>query len=174
MERYFERDDCAGRPVIRGTGILLPALTLIPLIDIAWGPDTNKEETFGHARGIVAIGQIATGPIAIGIISFGFLSFGFVSLGLLSFSLMLSVGLVSFSGLAFGLIAFGGAAFGCIAFGGMAVGYLAVGGFSIGQYAIGGFAIGKYIMTGTHIDPEVIDFLNQYASWMVKSFDTPK
>jgi len=145
-----------------------------PLIDIAWGPDKSKGETFGHAKGFIAIGQMASGTIAIGLISYGILSFGLLSLGLVSFSLLLGLGVVAFSGLAFGLIAFGGAAFGLIAFGGMAAGYVAVGGFSIGKYAAGGFAIGKYIHTAAHSDPELIDFINQYAPFLTKSFESAK
>jgi hypothetical protein len=142
-----------------------------PLVDIAWGPDKDKGETFGHAKGFIAIGQMASGTIAIGIFSYGVLSFGLVSLGIISFSWILGLGVVAFSGLAFGLIAFGGAAFGFIALGGMAVGYFAIGGIAIGQYAAGGFAIGRYILTATHSDPEVFNFMNQYAPWLMKSFD---
>ena len=142
-----------------------------PMIDIAWGPDKEKGETFGHAKGFISIGQMASGPVAIGLIPYGILSFGLLSLGIISFSLLLGLGVVAFSGLAFGLIAFGGAAFGFIAFGGMAIGYFAIGGFAIGQYAAGGFAIGRYILTATHSDPEVFNFMNQYAPWLMKSFD---
>jgi hypothetical protein len=144
-----------------------------PLIDIAWGPDKSKGETYGHAKGFIAIGQIASGPIAIGIFSYGILSFGLLSLGIISFSWILGLGIITFSGLAFGIIAFGGAAFGLIAFGGMAVGYLAIGGFAIGQYAAGGFAIGSYIHSAIHSDPEVFNFINQYTPWLIKSFEKP-
>jgi hypothetical protein len=144
-----------------------------PLVDIAWGPDKSRGETYGHAKGFIAIGQMASGPIAIGIISYGILSFGLLSLGIISFSWIMGLGVVTFSGLAFGIIAFGGAAFGFIALGGMAVGYLAIGGFAIGQYALGGFAIGRYILSATHSDPEVFNFINQYAPWLIKSFEKP-
>ena len=38
----------------------------LPLYDIALGPDLDKGECHGHARGIVAIGDIATGWLAVG------------------------------------------------------------------------------------------------------------
>ncbi len=38
----------------------------LPLYDIAIGPDADKSEVRGHARGIVAVGDIATGIVAVG------------------------------------------------------------------------------------------------------------
>ena len=38
----------------------------LPLYDIATGPDPEKGERRGHARGIIAVGDFATGVLAIG------------------------------------------------------------------------------------------------------------
>ena len=38
----------------------------LPLYDIAMGPDPEKGELRGHARGIIAVGDFATGVLAIG------------------------------------------------------------------------------------------------------------
>ena len=88
-----------------------------PLVSVAWGPDNSNDEKFGHAKGIIAIGQMATGIVAIGFVSYGIISIGLISLGLISFSWFVGLGLFSFSGLAFGLVAVGGAAIGFIAWG---------------------------------------------------------
>ena len=57
-----------------------------PLISIAFGPDASLGENYGHARGVIAIGEIACGFLAIGtVLSYGILSFGFISLGVLTF-----------------------------------------------------------------------------------------
>jgi len=42
------------------------SLANIPLLSIALGPDLEKGEWRGHARGIIAIGDVATGVIAFG------------------------------------------------------------------------------------------------------------
>ena len=145
-----------------------------PLVNIAWGPDASKGEKFGHAKGIIAIGQMASGIIAIGVLSYGIISIGMVSLGLVSFSVLVCFGFLSFSSFAIGLVAFGGAAIGIVALGGMAIGYVAIGGLSIGVYAIGGFAIGNYIISATHTDPESIEFFTKHAPWILKSLGVSK
>lgn len=142
-----------------------------PLVHIAWGPDKSNNEEFGHAKGIIAIGQIATGIVSIGFISYGIISIGLISLGIISFSCFVGLGVISFSGLAFGIIAFGGAAIGLIAIGGMAIGYVAIGGFSVGMYAAGGFAIGKFIISSAHTDPEAIEYFSKNAPFILKSLN---
>jgi hypothetical protein len=122
----------AGRAV--GVGVRKRSPTMLfgmPLYDIALGPDPNKGELRGHAKGFFAIGDIATGIFAL-----GGLSRGFFALGGLAF------GVFSFGGLAIGvLLAMGGAAIGSLAFGGAAVGLIACGGAAIGLYAFGGAAL---------------------------------
>ena len=68
----------------------------LPLWAIAIGPDWERGEMRGHARGIFALGDIATGWFAFGGLARGFFAFG---------------------GLAIGLFAFGGAAIGGLAIG---------------------------------------------------------
>src|SRR5437879_4687954 len=80
----------------------------LPLRAVAIGPDWERGEMRGHARGIFALGDIATGWFACGGLARGFFAIG---------------------GLAIGLFAFGGAAIGV---------FLAVGGAAIGGLALGG------------------------------------
>jgi hypothetical protein len=82
----------------------------IPLVSVALGPDPEKGEWRGHARGVVAIGDIATGGLAVGGLAIGGISIGGVS-----------IGLASLGGFALGvLLAIGGAAVGGTAAGGAA------------------------------------------------------
>ena len=48
----------------------------LPLYDIAFGPDPDRKEVRGHARGIIAMGDIATGIFAVGGLARGFFAFG--------------------------------------------------------------------------------------------------
>lgn len=129
------------------------ALGDVPFLAIATGPDPEKGEVRGHARGIIAIGDMATGFLAI-----GGLARGVVTLG------GLSVGLVSFGGCALGLFAAtGGLAIGGLAFGGGALGGVAVGGGAVGQYACGGAAFGTYVVRPGRVDPEAEAFFRQYG-----------
>jgi hypothetical protein len=114
----------------------------MPLYDIAFGPDVEKGERRGHARGFIAIGDIATGVIAVGGIARGVVSLG---------------------GCSFGVLAIGGAAIGAIALGGAAIGLVAIGGASIGYYACGGAALGKHVISGAQQDPEAIRFFKQWV-----------
>lgn len=108
----------------------------LPLWDIACGPDPDKGEVRGHARGIFALGDIATGVFALGGIARGVVALGGLALGVLafgggSFGLLLAAG-----GLAVGGIATGGAAVGGIAIGGAAIGIVAIGGGVISLYGL--------------------------------------
>ncbi|MCC9599438.1 hypothetical protein LOC67_02615 [Stieleria sp. JC731] len=139
----------------------------VPLYDIAFGPDANEGKNFGHARGIIAIGDVATGVIALGgiargVIAIGGLAIGLISLGGCAIGLTAAVG-----GLAIGTLAIGGLALGLIAIGGAALGIIAIGGGSIGYYACGGAAIGKYTLSGFTQDPEAITFFQQ---WLPNTF----
>ncbi len=94
----------------------------LPIVSIAFGPNPERTENRGLARGLIAIGDISVGLISFGGLAFGVFSFGGAS-----------VGLLSVGGLAIGIISLGGAAIGLLAaIGGVAIGYNAVGGLAIG------------------------------------------
>jgi hypothetical protein len=127
----------------------------IPLISIALGPDPAANERFGHARGILAMGDVATGVIALGALARGVFALGGLALG--GFSI---------GGLSLGVLACGGLALGWFALGGLAVGYVAVGGLAVGQYALGGAAFGKFVLTGAHRDPQAVEFFSKFCNGM--------
>lgn len=103
----------------------------IPILTVASGPDLASDETFGHARGIIAVGDVATGVVAVGGVARGLFANGGVS-----------IGVVSSGGVAIGGLASGGIALGAIAVGAVAIGVIAVGGLAIGlTEASGGRAI---------------------------------
>jgi hypothetical protein len=90
----------------------------LPLYDIAFGPDLEKGELRGHAKGIFAMGDTATGAIALGGVASGGIAIG---------------------GLAFGVLSIGGVALGLLgALGGVALGGLAMGGVAIALKSMGG------------------------------------
>src|SRR5947207_13548203 len=119
----------------------------LPLWAIAIGPDSERGEMRGHARGIFALGDIATGWFAFGGLARRFFAFG---------------------GLAIGLFAFGGAAIGGLAIGGGALGGVAIGGGACGYYAFGGGAVGIHTVSPLHRDPAALDFSRQYFPWLIK------
>lgn len=103
-----------------------------PVVDVALGPKDGQ--TYGHAKGIIAIGDIATGGIAVGGMARGVVAVGGLALGLFSFG-GAAVGLVSATGgLAVGALAAGGGAIGILAAGGGAIGYVAQGGGAFGAF----------------------------------------
>jgi hypothetical protein len=128
----------------------------LPLWSIAMGPDPQKGEIRGHAKGILALGDLATGVLAV-----GGLARGVVALG------GLAVGLMSAGGLAIGfLIALGGAAIGSVAFGGAAAGGAAIGGGAAGHYAFGGGAVGTHVVSASRCDPEAQAFFQRHFHWL--------
>jgi putative oligomerization/nucleic acid binding protein len=128
----------------------------LPLWSIAIGPDLERGEMRGHARGIFALGDIATGWVA-----FGGFARGFIAMG------GLAVGLIAFGGGAVGiLIALGGGAIGGIAFGGAAVGLVAIGGGAFGYYAMGGAAAGVHAVSALSRDPAATEFFQKYFPWL--------
>jgi hypothetical protein len=130
----------------------------LPLWAVAYGPDWERGEMRGHARGIFAFGDMATGWFAFGGLARGIFAFG-----------GLAIGLFSFGGCAIGvLIAIGGAAIGSVAFGGGAVGVIAIGGGACGYYAFGGGAVGVHTVSALHQDPEAINFFEQYFPWLAR------
>jgi len=125
----------------------------IPFYDVAIGPDLERGELRGHAKGVIAIGDIATGLLALGGLARGVVAFG-----------GLAAGLVGFGGLSVGLLgAIGGLAIGSLALGGAAVGGVAVGGAAAGYYACGGGAAGVHVVDAMHGDPEAQEFFRQYG-----------
>ena len=125
----------------------------LPLYDIAVGPDPERGEIRGHARGIVAVGDIATGFVAVGGWARGFFAVG-----------GLATGLLSFGGGAIGILAaVGGLAIGGAAMGGAAIGGIAIGGGAVGQYACGGAAYGQHVLSATERDPVAVEFFDAHG-----------
>lgn len=124
----------------------------LPLYSVATGPDPDRGEIRGHAKGVFAFGDMATGIFAFGGLARGVFAFGGLALGLVSFG-GLSIGL---------LVAIGGGAIGGVAFGGGAAGGVAIGGGAVGYYACGGEAIGRAVMTPRRQDPEAVAFFREY------------
>lgn len=120
----------------------------IPFLAISKGPDMDKGEIFGHAKGIIAIGDVATGVLAIGGISRGVFALGGVALGG-----------ITLGGCSIGLLAaVGGLAVGSIAIGGCAIGGFAIGGCAIGYASVGALAIGKHTIGPQNQDPMLVNF----------------
>jgi len=125
----------------------------LPWYDIALGPDFERGERRGHARGVIAIGDIASGFLAVGGLARGVLAFGGLSLGL-----------VSFGGLSVGLFcAIGGLAIGGLAVGGGAIGGVAAGGGAAGYYACGGAAVGVHATSAMRRDAAADAFFAEYG-----------
>jgi hypothetical protein len=125
----------------------------VPFYDIALGPDPDRGELRGHAKGIIAIGDLATGVLAFGGLARGVIAFG-----------GLAAGFLGFGGLSIGILAaIGGLAIGGLAMGGAAVGGAAIGGGAAGYYACGAGAAGKFVVDVTHRDPEAEEFFRQYG-----------
>jgi hypothetical protein len=123
----------------------------LPLYEIAYGPDLERGETRGHAKGLIAIGDFATGVLALGgvvrgIVAIGGLAFGIVSIG----------------GLSVGVGALGGLAIGGLAVGGGAIGGAAIGGGAIGHYACGGGVLGEHVIGPLERDPLALEFFERY------------
>lgn len=88
----------------------------MPLWSVAFGPDFERGELRGHARGIFAFGEIATGVVAVGALAFGGITLAPVS-----------IGIVAVGGVAIGGIAVGAVALGLLSYGAVALGLLAYG-----------------------------------------------
>jgi hypothetical protein len=136
-----------------------------PILSIAFGPDPDKGEMKGLARGVIAIGDAAIGGIAIGGASLGVISVGGMSVGLCSIG-GCSIGvLAAIGGAAIGMGAsVGGATIGSLASGGAAIGIAAQGGGAVGYYASGGGAFGAHTITPRAADPEAQDAFKS-LSW---------
>jgi hypothetical protein len=128
----------------------------LPLWSVALGPDWERGEMRGHARGIFAVGDMATGIFACGGMARGIFALG-----------GLAIGIVAVGGGAIGvLLAIGGGAVGGIAFGGGAIGGVAVGGGAFGYYACGGGAAGVHTISAAQQDPAALEFFQQYLPWV--------
>jgi len=111
-----------------------------PFLAISQGPDASAQETRGHARGIIAIGDVATGVIAIGGLARGLIAIGGVA-----------VGIVTLAGVGLGGLVLGGVAFAQTAFGGVA----------IGQYAKGGAAVGVHVISAKQVDEPAVEWFSR-------------
>ena len=124
----------------------------LPLVSVATGPDPEKGELYGHAKGIIAIGDVATGVFAMGGVAFGGVSIGGCAIGLISLGgCALSI-----------LLAVGGFALGAVAIGGCAVGIVAIGGGAIGYYALGGGTTGVYVINAVQQSPEAVELFGRF------------
>jgi hypothetical protein len=123
----------------------------LPLIDIAFGPDSSCHEKCGVAKGLIAIGNVAVGIVAIGGVAAGVVSIAGVSCGLLTIG-----------GVACGGFVLGGVAVGGVTCGGVAIGIVAVGGVAIGYYARGGATVGMYVINALHSDPKAVEFFRRW------------
>ncbi|MEQ9616986.1 MAG: hypothetical protein RLN60_03005 [Phycisphaerales bacterium] len=139
-----------------------------PLISVAFGPDPERGERFGRARGVIALGDRAQGGIAIGGGAVGIVAIGGGAIGVCSIGGG-AIGLgTAFGGGAIGGLALGGGAIGGIAVGGGAIGYVARGGFAGGVYANGGSTAGRHElpMTGQNADPKAVQLFDTLAPIM--------
>ena len=134
----------------------------MPLVSIASGPSGN--ESSGHAKGFIAIGDVATGVVALGGRAQGGVAIGGMATGLFSIGGM-SIGLINaFGGMTIGGFATGGWAMGGFAQGGGAVGFGAQGGMAIGYFARAGGAFGVHRISPGANDPAAVSFFDRF-SW---------
>jgi serine/threonine protein kinase len=135
------------RIVARNNDVRLQSSTKIggyPIVDIALGRDHDRTEEFGHAKGIIALGDRATGVFAIGGFARGVFASGLYSVGIFSFG-MFSFGFASAGLFSAGWFAGGGLAVGLYASGLIAIGYKAIGMVTIGlKSSLGGFRWGPW------------------------------
>jgi hypothetical protein len=155
LERQIGAMQATGRPLVGVRRRSELTVFGLPLWDVARGPDPERGQLIGHARGILAIGDEALGVIALGGISRGVFAIGGIAIGCFAFGGCSLAMLLALGGLAIGGIAAGGAAVGGVAFGGGAVGYLAV----------GGGAWGKYVISAAERSPEAVAFFQRILDW---------
>ncbi|MFN0012460.1 MAG: hypothetical protein ACKVS8_12545 [Phycisphaerales bacterium] len=126
----------------------------LPVLSIAIGP--RGDESYGRAKGFIAIGDSAVGVLAlggraVGVVACGGLAAGGLTLGGLSMGLFTAMG-----GCAVGGFVFGGMTIGGIAKGGGALAIVADAGGAAGYYARGGGAIGAHTITPQGADPAAV------------------
>jgi hypothetical protein len=137
-----------------------------PLVSVALGPDRERGERLGKARGIIAIGDVAVGGVAIGggavgIVAIGGGAIGVASIGGGAIGLLAAVG-----GGALGGTAVGGIAAGGLATGGVALGFIVQGGAVAGVYARGASAQGRHVIDGVKADPAAVRMFDAVAPVM--------
>ncbi len=155
LERFIKGEPVQARPlsgwakvqrwrriIARNRDVRLQSATSIagyPLVDIAYGRDRESGEEFGHAKGVIALGDRATGIIAYGGFARGLVAVGLYAVGGIAFG-MFAAGLftAAFAGVA--LWATGGFAVGVYTFGFVAIGYYSIGMFAFGYKALGAFS----------------------------------
>ncbi len=126
----------------------------LPAVAVAFGP--SGSETYGKAKGFIALGDTATGVVAFGGRAIGVVAVGGLALGGFTIGGM-SVGLGgALGGCAIGGLAMGGFGGGGIGKGGMAVGVVADGGGALGYWARGPGATGKHTITPRSSDPSAV------------------
>jgi len=145
-----------------------------PLYHIALGARPEFGESYGLAKGVVAIGDSAIGGVAIGggalgVIAIGGGACGLVSIGGAAIGLFAAIG-----GGALGGIAVGGGAIGVCASGGGAIGIVAQGGGAYGIYARGPGAFGTHVIAPPRRlnDPLAVEMFDKLAPIMGQSAPT--
>ena len=155
LERFINGEEVLARPlsafgkvkrwrriIARNKDVRLQSATHIagfPLVDIAFGRDRANGEEYGHARGVIALGDRATGVIAYGGFARGVFAMGMYSVGIVACG-MFAGGFLTGGMFSLGIYASGGIAVGYTAFGFIAVGYWALGVFALGYKALGAFS----------------------------------
>lgn len=109
-----------------------------PWVAIAFGRDVDRDEDWGHARGILAFGDQATGVFAYGGKARGVIAFGRSATGLIAFG-AIAKGVLACGMVSLGIVAWGGIAIGGYAFGAIAIGYHASGLVVVGWRALGAY-----------------------------------
>jgi predicted Ser/Thr protein kinase len=157
LQRFINGEEILARPlsafgkvmrwrrvIARNKDVRLQSATQIagfPLVDIAFGRDKDKGEEFGHAKGVIALGDRATGVIAYGGFARGVLAMGMYAIGIVSCG-MFAGGVVTAGMIGLGVFANGGLAIGYTSFGFIAIGVWAIGMFSMEWKAMGAFSWG--------------------------------
>jgi hypothetical protein len=132
----------------------------VPIVCIALGARPEFGEVYGHAIGVIAIGDVARGGIAIGGRATGIVAVGGMALGVASMGGM-SIGLLSaMGGMTIGAFAVGGFAIGGVATGGGAVGGVAQGGMAIGYYGRGGGVTAVHGLSARGGSAEAVKFFD--------------
>lgn len=129
----------------------------VPVIHVALGPDPERGERRGVAKGVLAVGDVAFGGVAVGGSAAGVVAIGGMSAGVCGIGGATFGALTSLGGFSVGGFAVGGSAVGGIATGGGAVGVVAQAGGAVGVYARGGGVYGRYVITRRNSAPEAVE-----------------
>lgn len=135
----------------------------VPIVCIAFGPRPEFGEVYGHAVGIIALGDVATGGFAFGGRAIGVVAVGGMAIGVASVGGLSLGGLAAMGGMTVGGFAVGGFAIGGIASGGGAIGVVAQGGMAIGYYGRGGGVTAVHGVSGRNADAEAVRFFDSIS-----------